>query len=109
MDIIEFLRQFRVADYAVFDFVVSFIGIYFLAPLLSKIICYLRVYVSRLSWLYLTLPLSILIHLLTGNITPMTRDFIDTDGHYLLKIGIIILVVLGVRGMKIVKAHKSEK
>jgi hypothetical protein len=100
---IEFLRQFRLIDYAIFDFAVAFLGIYLLAPLLSKIFLKLRLDIPKHNWLWLTLPLSILTHLLVGNITPMTADFIDADGHYVLKIIILILFILGLRGIKIIK------
>jgi hypothetical protein len=100
---LEVLRQFRIGDYAVFDFAVSFLGIYFLAPLLSKLCLKLRISIPKKNWLYLTLPISILTHLLVGNITPMTRDFIDIQNHYLLKICILTLLFFGLKGIKIIK------
>jgi len=33
----------------------------------------------------------------------MTGDFININGHYILKIVIIILFILGMKGIKIVK------
>ncbi len=103
MNTIEFLRQFRVLDYAVFDFAVSFLGIYLLAPLLSKIFLKIRLDIPRKSWLFLTLPISILTHLIVFSITPMTRDFFDIHDHYILKIVILILLFFGIKGIKIVK------
>ena len=100
---IEFLRQFRVGGYAIFDFAVSFLGIYLLAPLLSKIFLKIGVDIPRKSWILFTLPISIIIHLLVGKITPMTKNFIDIHGHYLLKILILGLLILGVMGIKIIK------
>ena len=100
---IEFLRQFRLGGYAIFDFAAAFLGIYLLSPLLSKIFLKLRIDIPKHNWLYLTLPISILAHLLVGNITPMTRDFIDMHGHYILKVLIIGLLILGIKGIKIVK------
>jgi hypothetical protein len=100
---IEFLRQFRLGDYAIFDFAAAFLGIYLLAPLLSKIFSKLRVEIPRQNWLYLTLPLSVVFHLLSGHITPLTRDFIDFQGHYLVKIVILALLVPGLNDIKIIK------
>lgn len=97
---IDSLRQFRLGDYAIFDLAASLVGIYFLAPLLTKLFLKFGLDIPRSSWLYLTLPLGIIIHLLVGSITPMTRDFLDLHGHYLLKILIIALTVLGLRGIK---------
>ena len=100
---IEFIRQFRFDGYAIFDFVAAFLGIYLLAPLLSKLFRKLGVEIPTKSWMFFTLPISIIAHLLVGNITPMTRDFIDMHDHYILKILILILLVLGIKGIKIVK------
>lgn len=103
---IEHLREFRIGPYAVFDFVVSFLGIYILAPLLSKLFMLLKIKVSRKSWIFLTIPLSILIHYLVNNITPMTEDFLNPNGSYFLKIVIILLTIIGLKDIKFVKKSK---
>ncbi|MDA3814927.1 MAG: hypothetical protein PF549_01005, partial [Patescibacteria group bacterium] len=102
---IEFLRQFRFNEYAIFDFVVAFLGVYLLAPLLSKIFLKLRIDIPKKSWLLLTLPIGILAHIIVGNITPMTRDFITLDDHYFLKIIIIGLAILAIKDIKIIKSN----
>lgn len=101
---IEFLRQFRFGGYAIFDFVAAFLGIYLLAPLLSKGFRKIGIDIPRSSWMFLTLPVSILSHLIFGNATPMTMDFIDLNGHYFLKIFILVLLIWGLKGIK-----KSKK
>ena len=106
---IEFFRQFRFSEYAIFDFVVAFLGIYLLSSLLSKIFLRLRIDIPKRNWLFLTLPISIFVHLLIGNITPMTRDFIDINSHYFLKILILILLIFGIKGVKIIKKDSREK
>lgn len=103
MNPIEFLRQFRIGGYAIFDFIVSFLGIYLIAPLISRIFLKIGIDIPRRNWLFLTLPLSILVHLLVGRITPMTKNFIDLHGHYLLKILITCLFIIGMIGIKIIK------
>ncbi len=103
MTTLEFLRQFRILDYAIFDFLVSFLGIYLLSPTLSKLFLKLRLKIPKINWLFLTLPIAILSHLLIGSITPMTEDFINPSGNYILKILIIGLFILGMRGIKITK------
>lgn len=100
---IAFLRQFRLGDYAIFDFAVSFLGFYLLAPLLSKIFLKLRIDIPRQNWLYLTLPIGVATHLIFGKITPLTRDFIDIQGHYIVKIVIIALLLIGLNDIKIIK------
>lgn len=104
---IEFFRQFRIGEYAIFDFVVAFLGIYLLAPLLSKLFLKIKINIPKKSWLYLTLPIGIVAHLLVGNITPLTKDFIDIHGHYILKIIIIGLVFIGVKNIHIEKKKNN--
>ncbi|MFZ2189666.1 MAG: hypothetical protein WA057_06375 [Candidatus Magasanikiibacteriota bacterium] len=103
MSIIEFLRQFRLGGYAIFDFVVSFLGIWLLSPLLTKLFKKIKLDIPKINWLFLTLPISIIIHLLVGNVTPFTKNFLDLHGHYILKIIILVLLILGLRGIKIIK------
>lgn len=98
---IEFLRQFRFGGYAIFDILVAFIGIYLLAPLLSKFFFKFRLVIPKRNWVFLTLPIGILFHLLFSKITPMTKDFLDLNGHYYLKILILILIIIGIKGISI--------
>ena len=100
---IEFLRQFRFSGYAIFDFATAFIGIYLISPLLSKIFLKIRIDIPKQNWLFLTLPIGILAHLLIGKITPMVRNFLDINDHYVLKIIILSLLVFGLKGIKIIK------
>ena len=103
MTTIEFLRQFRILDYAIFDFAASFLGIYLLSPLLSKLFIKLRLDIPKKNWLFLTLPIGTLAHILVGNITPMTSDILNIHDHYILKIIMLILLFFGIRGIKIIK------
>jgi hypothetical protein len=103
---IEFLRQFRIYEYALFDIAVSFLGIFLLAPLLSKIFLKFGLEVPKISWIFLTLPLGILVHLLVGSFTPMTRNFIDPQGHYILKLLILSSLIFGIKNI-IVTRNKN--
>lgn len=107
MGTISYLRTFRLGEYAIFDFSVSIVAIYFLAPYLSKLGRKFNLDIPRRSWLYFTLPISVLVHLLFLTITPMTRDTIDLNGHYIIKIVMIILIILGVAGIKKIKNGKK--
>jgi len=100
MEIIAYLRQFRIAGYAVFDFAAAFLGIFLLSPVLSKLSRKLGLEIPKLNWLYLTLPLGVATHLIIGKITPLTKDFIDIHDHYILKTIVIGLSVLGLRNIK---------
>ncbi len=100
---LEFLRQYRIFGYAIFDFVAAFLGMYLLSPLLSKLFRKLGLEIPKRNWLFLTLPIGILSHILVRNITPMTKDFINIHDNYILKIVIIGLFALGISGIKRVK------
>lgn len=103
MPTIEYLRSFKFGEYAIFDLVVSFVGIYLLAPVLTYLFKFIKLDIPRSSWLYLTLPMSILIHVLVGKYTPMTKYFLDPSGHYLLKLFIIGLLVFGLKAIRLIK------
>lgn len=98
---IEYLRSFRIAGYAVFDLISAFVGVYLLAPLLSRLFLKIGVVIPRLSWLLLTLPLGVLIHIIVGTETMMVKNFLDLNGHYGLKIFILVLTFLGIRQMNL--------
>jgi len=100
MNTIESLRSFRVGGYAVFDFTVSFLAMALLGPLFSNIFKRLGIVIPVKNWFFLTLPLSIVVHLLIGNHTLMTKNFIDLNAHYFLKAIILILTFLGFWGIK---------
>ncbi|MDD3006375.1 MAG: hypothetical protein PHX30_02205 [Candidatus Pacebacteria bacterium] len=100
MGIIDFLRQYHIGNYAVFDLALAFLGMCLLAPFLSKGFKKLGLVVPEKNWIFLTLPISVFAHLAVGRMTAMTRDFVDPDGYYFLKIMILILFILGTRGIK---------
>lgn len=97
---IDFLRQFRIAGFAIFDLSVAFLGILILSPLLSWLFRKLGVEIPKRSWIFWTLPIGIITHLIIGRKTPMTTDFIDLSGHYVLKIFVLVLLILGMMGVK---------
>lgn len=103
MQSLEFLRSYRIGEYAIFDIAISFLGIVLLSPLLIRLFRLLHLEIPLLSWILFTLPLGILVHIAVGNHTLMTKYFLDPTGHYLLKILIILLVVAGVQRISIIK------
>jgi hypothetical protein len=100
---IEFLRQFKIGGFAIFDLATAFLGIQLLAPVLAWPFKKLGWEIPRRSWLLLTLPIGILVHFLIGRHTPLTVDFLDPHSHYLAKAGILILIIFGVKGIKKIK------
>lgn len=103
MGIFEFLRQFRIGEYAIFDFAASFLVMYFMAPVLTKAVRHFGVDVPKWTWMYFTIPLSVLAHLLVGTITPLTQHVIDPHGSYVIKALILLLIILGAKDVRIIK------
>jgi len=100
MTTIELLRYPHLGGYAIFDLVASFLGIYLFSPWLSKIFLKIKVKVPKSSWIFLTLPISIFVHLLVGSATQMTQDFFNPSTHYFLKIFILALLFFGLKDIK---------
>ncbi|MFZ4631783.1 MAG: hypothetical protein ACOYL8_01080 [Patescibacteria group bacterium] len=107
MNVLEFIRQFRLGGYAIFDLVVSFIGIYLLAPRLSKWCKKINLDVPRLNWVFLTLPIGLIFHFIFSAKTQMFKDFIDLNGHYVLKLIILASLILGLRNIKLIKNQET--
>lgn len=101
MNIITYLRQWRFEGYALFDLALSFLGMWLLSSLLTKIFRIIHVQVPVRNWIILTLPISIIAHLLVGQHTPMVRNFFDPSGHWILKIVVVLCLIFGLWGVRI--------
>lgn len=73
---------------------------FLLGPLLSKLCRKAGLEIPKLNWLYLTLPLDIVTHFPIGKITPLTKNFIDADAHYAVKLVVIAFLVIGYKKYK---------
>jgi hypothetical protein len=97
---IELLRQLRIGPFAVFDFAISYLIIYLVSPLLVKLSKKLNFPISKIQWLWLVIPFSILSHIISNEMTPLTRMFLSKDGDILVKIIIIFMLFMGLRRQK---------
>jgi hypothetical protein len=97
---IEYLRQFRILNFAIFDFVASYIGMLLFAPLLSRIAKKAGLNLTLSHWLWLTLPLSVVFHLAFSRMTPFTQAVVGTSGGYLEKLIIIGMLYMGLKDIK---------
>jgi len=105
MNLIGFARQFKIGPFAIFDTVLAFVGIYLLAPFLSKLFLKIHVYIPRVSWLWLTLPISVLFHLVFSQNTPFMK--ILSDPHqFQFYLGITILLFMSYMGLRKIKTLK---
>ncbi len=87
-------------NYAIFDIVLAFVGMGILSPLLSGIFWKFGIIIPKKNWLFFTLPIGIISHLLTGQNTLMTKNFMDMNSQYMLKILIIGSFIAGFWGIK---------
>lgn len=90
----EFIRSFRIGPFAIFDFAISYIAIYFLAPYLSKLFAKVGIGINREQWLWLTLPIAVIAHVLSGTDTPFTDMIFDPSGGWIAKIVIIFMLLM---------------
>jgi hypothetical protein len=102
MDYLVFLRQFKVGPFAIFDTVISYIGILLLAPLLTKLFSVFKISISTSSWLWLTLPISVLFHLIFAQNTPLMKVLADPS-HFSFYIAVAVLLLMTYMGLKSVK------
>jgi len=97
---IDLLRKYRIGEFAIFDLSTAFLGVLILSPLLSWLFRKLGWEIPKVSWIFWTLPIGILAHSIIGRKTPMTTEFFDPRGHYILKILILTLLIIGAKGVK---------
>jgi hypothetical protein len=105
---LDFVRSFRIGPYALFDLLLALVTIYVFAPLLAKLFLKIRLWIPKSSWLWFTLPISILVHVIVLRFTPMTRDFFDPHGHYVIKVIVIVCFLLGLRGVTVVPKKSTH-
>lgn len=103
MPSLEYLRSFRIGEYAAFDLSLAFLGVMALSPLLSWLFRQLKIEVPFISWVLLTLPIGVLTHLAVGQDTLMTKYFMDGTSHYLLKLAVLVLLVIGISKIKFIR------
>lgn len=100
MDLIGFARQFKMGPFAIFDTALAYVGIYLLAPFLTKLFLKFHVYIPRISWIWLTLPIAVLFHLIFHQNTPFMKLLFDKNTFYLPLIVLLIMLFMGVRRIK---------
>lgn len=91
---LDFLRSFRIFEMAIFDLVLSYLGIWLLSPFLIKTFKKFNIKITRIQWLWLVLPLSIIIHLAVGQETALTRMIFDPYGNHLIKVVVLGMIFM---------------
>ena len=97
MDIVQFLRQFRIGPFAVFDTAISYLAIYLLSPTLTRGMRAFRIHVSRAGWLWFMLPASVLIHGLFQQRTPLMNQLFNPDTFFIAPVILVFMTYMGIK------------
>ena len=97
MDTLTLLRQFRIGPFAIFDTVLSYVGVVLLSPLLSKLFTLLHVSIPKTSWLWWTLPLAVVFHLLFSQDTPLMEILSQPLGFVGVGAILVFMIYMGVK------------
>lgn len=100
MDTLQFLRQFRIGPFAIFDTVISYIGIYLLAPMLTKFVQKFGLNISRTGWLWLMFPLSVIFHFIFRQQTPFMKLLVNPESYYIGPIILLCMLYMGLKDSK---------
>jgi hypothetical protein len=99
MNIIEYLRQFKIGSFAIFDFTLAYGVAYLISPLIIKLFAYFKITVTKINIMWLVLPVSILTHIIVGTYTPLTKMFLNVHDYYTLKIIVLVMIYFGLKGV----------
>ncbi|MDD2224563.1 MAG: hypothetical protein PHP97_00160 [Candidatus Shapirobacteria bacterium] len=99
MNYITFFRQFKIGPFATFDFVTAYLLVFLLSPFLTKLFSIFHLNISRSAWLWLTLPISVIFHLIFNQKTPLMKMLLDPK-HFQFYLVIAILLFMIYMGLK---------
>lgn len=100
MDVISILRQYRIGPFTIFDSATAYLGIFLIAPLLTKLFFKLHINISRSGWMWLTLPIAVVFHLAFHQNTPFMKMLLNPKYYYLPIIVLIFMLYMGLRNIK---------
>lgn len=104
---IEYLRQFRIGQFAIFDITISYVGILLLSPILTWLASRLHLKIPITSWLWFTLPLSVVFHIIFRQSTPL-MNILTNPRNFQFYIAVFILLSMTYMGCsKISKISSS--
>lgn len=102
---IEYLRQFKIGQFAIFDIVISYVGIAILSPILIWFTSKFNLKIPVISWLWFTLPIAVIFHIIFGQSTPLMKMLTDPWSYqfYVVVLFLIFMIHMGLR-----KIHKIK-
>jgi hypothetical protein len=97
---LETLRQLRIGPFSFFDTATAYFGILLIAPLLTKLFSKIGLYINRIQWLWLTLPIAVLFHLLLRLNTPLIKMLMHFPSGIFIAIVLIVMLYLGLKDIR---------
>ncbi len=91
---LEYLRSFKIYQIAVFDVVISYLGIYLISPILIKLFNKIGIKTSKKTWMWLMFPLSLLAHFFIGQDTTLLKMFLNPNSFYTVKAVIVFMLIM---------------
>ncbi len=107
MDFLHILRQYKIGPLTIFDTATAYVGMFFVAPLLTKLFSKMHIIISRAGWLWLTLPIAVVFHLMFRQNTPLMSMLFNPRQYqfYVVVIILIFMVYMGLRKSRTLNKH----
>jgi len=102
---IEYLRQFKIGPIAIFDTISAYLGILLLAPLLTWLSSKVNLKIPVVSWVWFTMPLSVLFHVIFRQSTPVIKILSDPSQiqFYVALLIILFMLYMGFQKISIIR------
>jgi hypothetical protein len=99
---LEYLRNFRIGPFTLFDTTFAYLGVLILSPILTRLALKISLKIPTASWLWFTLPLSVFFHILFGQKTPLVKILSDPES-FQFYIALFVLLAMSYFGISKVK------
>ncbi len=96
---IEYLRDFRVGPFTIFDTTIAFAGVLILSPILTWLASKAHLKVPTVTWLWFTIPVSVIFHAIFKQNTPLMKMLANPVQleFYIAIVVLVTMVYMGVR------------
>lgn len=96
---VEYLRQFKIGPFAIFDTVSAYLGIFLLAPILAWLFSKINLKIPVVSWMWFTMPLSVVFHFLFRQSTPVIKILSNPiqPQFYITSLTLLVMGYMGFR------------
>ncbi len=99
MPSLEYLRSFRFGPFTFFDTVLSYLAVLILSPLLTKLAAKMHLKIPTSSWLWFTLPVSVIFHFIFRQDTPLMK-ILANPNQFQFYIALLVLFAMTYMGFR---------